>query len=79
MIADARDPYEEQMAQMPPPGNPPPVAKLILWMAYVDADGDTFNAVVFDSELEALRYAVAEHWQVMQVELGRSLLEQARA
>jgi hypothetical protein len=70
--------YQEEQAQMPPQGNPPPVRKNVLWMAFGSAD-DSFDAVVFDSELEALRYAVAAHWQVLQVELGRSLAEQARA
>jgi hypothetical protein len=51
-----------------------------LWMAFgynPDNDDGSFDAVVFDSELDALRYAVAAHWQVLQVELGRSLAEQA--
>jgi hypothetical protein len=71
--------YQEQEAQMPPQAGPPLSSKNILWMAFhVDPDDVTFDAVVFDSELEALRYAVAAHWQVMQVQLGHSLLEQAR-
>jgi hypothetical protein len=53
-----------------------------LWMAYTTASGNAanaFDAVVFSSELEALRYAVSQSWRVMALELGRSLLDQANA
>ena len=49
-----------------------------LWMAYHDT-GNDFDAVIYATELEALRRAVAEHWQVMALELGRSLVDQARS
>jgi len=50
-----------------------------LWMAYHEGVGKDFDAVVFGTEIDALRYAVAEQWQVMALELGRSLVDQASA
>lgn len=51
-----------------------------LWMAYQDAsDERDFNAVIFGTELEALRHAVNAHWRVIPLELGRSLLDLVRA
>jgi hypothetical protein len=58
--------------------NDPGIVVTGLWMAY-HTDGTDFDAVVFAAEIEALRYAVAEGWQVKPLELGRSLTEQARA
>jgi hypothetical protein len=49
-----------------------------LWMAYQAPGAANFDAVVFSSEIDALRYAVTEHWQVRELELGRSLIEQAQ-
>jgi hypothetical protein len=50
-----------------------------LWMAYREGVGKDFDAVIFGAEIDALRYAVTEHCQVMALELGRSLVDQARA
>ena len=50
-----------------------------LWMAYSEHGDTGFDAVIFGAEIEALRYAVESHWQVMPLELGRSLVDQARA
>lgn len=57
----------------------PSDASTVLWMAYHDDGTDFVDAVVFGAEIEALRYAVSSHWQVMPLELGRSLVDQARA
>jgi hypothetical protein len=48
-----------------------------LWIAYrgVDQPGG-FDAIVFGSELDALRHAVREGYNVHPLELGRSLREQ---
>ena len=48
-----------------------------LWMSYRD-DGDHFDAVIFDSEIDALRHAVREGWQVVALQLGKPLLDQVR-
>lgn len=54
-----------------------PFAPAPLWMAWGKTNEGNFDVVVFEGELEALRYAVKERWQAMQIELGRSLREQA--
>lgn len=46
-----------------------------LWASYTDGGAD-FDAVIFDSELDALRHAVAVGRRVHALELGRSLREQ---
>jgi hypothetical protein len=48
-----------------------------LWLSWTTDDSGYFDAVVFGSELEALRYAVREGHQVVALELGRPLREQA--
>lgn len=53
-------------------GMPPFPFEVKLWLAYY-ADGSSF--VVFDNELEALRYAVANTMQVVPLELGKPLRE----
>jgi hypothetical protein len=54
-----------------------------LWVSYRHSDGsggeDGFDAVVFATELDALRHAVREGYNVRQLELGRSIREQADA
>jgi hypothetical protein len=46
-----------------------------LWISY-GGDGEEFDAVIFTSELDALRHAVTEGRRVHKLELGRSLREQ---
>jgi hypothetical protein len=53
-----------------------------LWISYGGEGGDPgeeFDAVVFTSELEALRHAVTEGRRVHKLELGRSLREQVKS
>lgn len=60
-----------------------PPATPELWMAWIIETNeaisgtDYFDARVFSSEIDALRYAVREGWHVVTVELGTSLREQA--
>lgn len=49
-----------------------------LWFSYAEADGTFDDAVVFGSELEALRHAVTHGAKVQQLELGKSLRGQVR-
>jgi hypothetical protein len=53
----------------------PESAEPVYWLAY---DADWSGLAVFDSEIEALRYAVSHSMLVAQVELGRDLREQVR-
>jgi len=52
-----------------------------LWMAYNDPASRTsdFDAIIFATELEALRHAVANEMQVKQVKPGVSIRDQASA
>jgi len=79
------DDFEELEAQPPVPLRPSPPAPRrraesgSLWISYRNPhEVDEFDAVVFDSELEALRHAVNAGWQVVALELGRSLADQCR-
>jgi hypothetical protein len=47
-----------------------------LWISYHIEEVVSFDAIVFESELEALRYAVEHGEKVHRLELGRSLREQ---
>jgi hypothetical protein len=48
-----------------------------LWMSYLEqSDVGGFDAVIFDTEIDALRHAVKEGRKACEVQLGRSLLEQ---
>lgn len=61
-------------------GRPPnPDAGLYtgLWMSWTLDDSGYFDALIFGSELEALRYAVREGYKVVPLELGKPLREQA--
>jgi hypothetical protein len=49
-----------------------------LWISY-GGDGEAFDAVIFTSELDALRHAVTEGRRVHKLELGRSLREQVKS
>jgi hypothetical protein len=44
-----------------------------LWISYYESE---FDAVIFASELEALRYAVEHGWKVRELQLGLSLRQQ---
>ena len=57
----------------------PQTGQVEFWMSYSTgiAEGD-FDAVVFGTEIEALRHAVANSNQVKPLKLGESLREQAR-
>lgn len=81
VIQPAADPLLTVAANTPRFRRDNPDAKPTdLWIAYQDAsDEHDFNAVIFATELEALRHAVNAHWQVMPLELGRPLLDQVRA
>jgi len=57
---------------------PPPVLPE-LWFAYADVDTPGFDAIVFGSEIDALRYAVTHGWHVKPLDLGESLHGQARS
>jgi hypothetical protein len=68
------------------PGNiqraPNPDAGLYtgLWISYRgERDDGKFDAVIFASELDALRHAVREGYNVHPLELGRSLRQQLQA
>jgi hypothetical protein len=51
-----------------------------LWVSYRgDRDDGKFDAVIFATELDALRHAVKEGYNVHPLELGRSLREQVEA
>lgn len=64
---------EHVLGQAPVQGHRP-----TLWFSYrADADVGGFDAIVFESELEALRHAVNHGERVRPLELGRSLTEQA--
>ena len=53
---------------------PPP--EIELWFSYrSDADGG-FDVIVFEGELDALRYAVSHGQRVQELKLGESLREQ---
>lgn len=69
--------YERAVAQrrsLPPTG---PVAQSAeLWIAHTKASESSFDALIFDSELAALRYAVAHSMEVKPLQLGVSMIEQ---
>lgn len=50
-----------------------------LWFSYAEVDGSFDDAVVFGSELDALRHAVTHGAKVRRLELGKSLRAQADA
>ena len=50
-----------------------------LWFSYTEVDGSFDDAVVFASELDALRHAVTRGAKVRRLELGKSLRAQTDA
>ena len=58
-----------------------PQPKIELWVSYkLDiTDAEEFDAVIFATELEALRHAVREGYRVHPLELARSIREQVDA
>lgn len=71
--------YDEQFSDRPGAIERAPRAALTeLWFSYIEADGTFDDAVVFGSELEALRHAVTHGAKVQQLELGKSLRGQVR-
>lgn len=50
-----------------------------LWMAWTPSShDDPFDAVIFNREIDALRYAVKNHYQVSRLALGKPISEQTR-
>jgi hypothetical protein len=83
-----RAPDEDYVARQRPDGQWEPVPRSQnpdaglytgLWISYRgERDDGKFDAVVFASELDALRHAVREGYNVHPLELGRSLREQVQ-
>lgn len=83
-IADFDEDIESDQSTDDYDAAPPPAPKSTyrqpieeLWLAYTNS-ADGFDAVVFASELEALRYAVKESCHVAPLKLGRPLRQQAK-
>jgi hypothetical protein len=60
------------------PANPNAGLYTGLWMSYTATPSGLDDAIVFGSEIEALRFAVASGQRVVKLELGKSLQEQVR-